>query len=207
MPTRVQDSSIQKASSVSEKNIIAAKKFKFKDPERPTEDTLVLRTDNKYFLITPFGLFKTTNNDTIHLKTDLTVVRAYLYEDDKYYFLFFTDTDQEGATSWIQKISKNPWKSEYIEQIQGFNLGQPVINGQFAYVTAIGFVGKIDLRTGNYVWRHFNLYDNEKYSFNSFDTILVNQKQIEFISKNYKSKKVEKVIVDNQTGEIKELIK
>jgi hypothetical protein len=178
-----------------------------KNPERPIEDTLILKLNNKDFIITPLGLFKTFDNDSIQLETELIVNRAFLYETKKYFYVFFTDTDHDGATSWIQKISKSPLKTEYVEQIQGFNLGQPIIVGETAYVSAIGFIGKIDMKSGMYDWKHHNLYDNENYSFNSFDTVLINKTQIEFVSENYRSKKVDKVLVDNQSGEIEEIIK
>lgn len=202
-----QDSITQNISTESEEQILGAKKFEFKNPERPIEDTLILKSDNKDFLITPLGLFKTLDNDSIQLETDLIVNRAYLYETKKYFYVFFTDTDHDGATSWIQKISKIPLKTEYVEQIQGFNLGQPMIFGETAYVSAIGFIGKIDLKLGMYDWKHHNLYDNEKYSFNSFDTVLIHKTQIEFVSENYRSKKIDKVVVDNRSGEIEEIIK
>jgi len=202
-----QDSTVQNISIKGEGQIFGAKKFEFKNPERPIEDTLILKSGNKNFLITPLGLFKTNDNDSIQLETDLIVSRAFLYESSEYFYVFFTDTDHDGSTSWIQKISKNPLKSEYVEQIQGFNLGQPIIDGESAYVSAIGFIGKIDLKTGAYDWKHYNLYDNEKYSFNSFDTVLINKTQIEFVSENHRSKKIDKVIVDNQTGEIKKIEK
>jgi hypothetical protein len=166
-----------------------------------------LKSRNGDFLITPLGLFKTPTNDTIRLKTDLIVDNAYLYQDESNYYVFFTDTDHDGATSWIQKISKNPLKSISVEHILGFNLGQPIIDKQFAYVTAIGFVGKIDLQTIEYVWKHKGLYDSEKYSFNSFDTVILNKNEIEFISGNYKSNDIDKVVVDNRTGEIKRIEK
>ena len=202
-----QDSTTQKLSTESDKQIIKAKKFEFKNPDRPVEDTLILKTINGDFLITPLGLFKTTTNDTIHLKTDLIVEKAYLYENETNYYIFFTETDHNAATSWIQKISKNPLKSESVEHIPGFNLGQPIIDEQFAYVTAIGFIGKIDLQTVKYVWKHKDLYDRGKHSFNSFDTVILNKNEIEFISGNYKSDNIDKVIVDNQTGEIKRIEK
>lgn len=202
-----QNSSTQNISTETEGQMLGAKKFVFNNPERPIEDTLIIKSDNKNFLITPLGLFKTNDNDSIQLETDLIVSRAFLYETNEYFYVFFTDTDHDGATSWIQKISKNPLKSEYVEQIQGFNLGQPIIHGESAYVTAIGFIGKFDLKSGMYNWKHHNLYDNETYSFNSFDTILMNKTQIQFVSENYRSKKVDKVVVDNQSGEIEEIIK
>ena len=202
-----QDIIAQNISTGSEVQILGAKKFEFKNLERPIEDTLILKSDNKDFLITPLGLFKTFDKDSIQLETDLIVNRAFLHETKKYFYVFFTDTDHDGATSWIQKISKSPLKTEYVEQIQGFNLGQPMILGETAYVSAIGFIGKIDLKSGMYDWKHHNLYDNEKYSFNSFDTVLINKTQIEFVSENYRGKAVDKVVVDDQTGEIKEIIK
>lgn len=202
-----QETTTQVEPTKSQNEITVAKRFEFKNPERPIEDTLILETDNKAFLITPLGLFKTAENDTIHLKTELIVEEAYLYVDETSFFVFFTDTDHEGATSWIQRFSKNPLKSAYVKQIPGFNLGQPIIDGQFAYVTALGFVGKIDLQIGEYVWKHKELYDNEKYSFNSFDTVVLKHNETEFISENYKTDKIDKVIVDNQTGEIKRIEK
>lgn len=180
----------------------SAKRFVFKNPDRQVEETLVLKTDNNNYLITPFGHFIIGEKDSIQLETDEIVERAYLYEDKENFYVFFTETDYDGATSWIQKISKKPLKSTYIEQIQGFNLGLPIISMGFAYVNAFGFVGKIDLKTGVYAWKHSNLYDNEKYSFNSFDTVLLKQNTTEFISENYTNKKIEKVVVDNLTGEI-----
>jgi hypothetical protein len=200
--TGQQDSTTQNVSTESEKQIVGAKKFEFKNPDRPVEDTLILKKSNGDLLITPVGLFKTTANDTIRLKTDLIVEKAYLHENETDYFIFFTDTDHDGATSWIQKITKNPMKTEYVKHIPGFNLGQPIIDQQFAYVSAIGFIGKIDIQTGEYAWKHKDLYDNEKYSFNSFDTVIFKKNQTEFISGNYKSDNTDKVIVDNEKGEI-----
>lgn len=202
-----QDSTTQDFSTESKKQIIAARKFEFKNPDRPIEDTLILKTTKGDFLISPLGLFRTTTNDTIQLKSELIVEKAYLYENETDYFVFFTDTDHDGATSWIQKISKKTLKSQSVEHIPGFNLGQPIINEQFAYVTAIGFIGKIDLRTVEYFWQHKDLYDREKYSFNSFDTVILKKNVIEFISRNWKSENIERIIVDSQTGKIKRIEK
>jgi hypothetical protein len=203
-----QQVAIQKVKTTDDIKVVeTAKIFNFKNPDIPFEDSLVLNTENRNYLITPLGLFFIANNDSIQLETELIVETAYLYEDKEHFYIFFTDTDHEGATSWIQKISKNPLSSEYVEQIQGFNLGQPIISQGFAFVTAIGFVGKIDLTTGKYLWKHHNLYDRTKYSFNSFDTVILKQNMVKFISNNYKSKKVDKVIINNKTGEIIEVEK
>lgn len=45
------------------------------------------------------------------------------------------------------------WK----QSIPGFNIGKGLIEGDFAYVTALHFVGKVDLRSGSYAWHHGDL--------------------------------------------------
>ncbi|WP_452230058.1 hypothetical protein [Lacinutrix sp. MEBiC02404] len=204
-PTPMQPTPMQ-PNIIGEKTI-SAKKFEFKSPNRATEDTLILKTNYKDFMISPFGLFKVNSNNAIQLKTDFIVDTAYLHETKEYYYVFFTDTEGDAATSWIEKIKKKPLKSEYITQIYGFNLGVPIIYKEDVYVSAMGFVGKINLPTGTYKWKHNNLYDNERYSFNIFDTVLVNELDVEFISKNDQSKRIDKVIVDNKTGKIRKIIK
>jgi len=56
--------------------------------------------------------------------------------------------------------------------VYGFNVGQGLIENKFAYLTAIGFIGKVDLGTGKYVWKHEDLYRkyDESGAFNSFLT-------------------------------------
>jgi hypothetical protein len=185
-------------------DVKAARLFGHKNQDRlfDVEDTLVLKTTENSFQITPQGLLRINEVDSIHLKTEMLIETAYLYEDKDNYYVFFTETDMDVATSYIQKITRNNLKSLYVKMIYGFNLGQPIISQDFAYVNTLGCVGKIDLSTGEYIWQHKDLYDNEKYSFNSFDTVLINRNTTEFISENYKSKKIDKVIIDNETWEI-----
>ena len=111
--------------------IEAAKTFEFKNPDRPVEDTLILKTKKGIFEISPTGLFRNNRNDTIQLKTSLIVEEAFLYEESNHFYLFYTDTDYEGSTSWIEKISKEPLNIIYSEQIQGFNLGQLLNSTKF----------------------------------------------------------------------------
>ena len=179
-----------------------ARLFRFKNPNMPIEDTLILSIGQTDFQITPLGLMTINDIDSIQLKTEMIVEKAYMYEDERNYYIFFTETDMDVATSYLQKVSKEPLTSLYTKLIHGFNLGLPLISQEYAYVNTIGCVGKIDLNTGDYIWQHMDLYDNEKYSFNSFDTVLIKQETTEFISENYKSKKIDKVIIDNESGEI-----
>ena len=55
------------------------------------------------------------------------------------------------------------WKRE----IPAFNIGQGLIEDGNAYVTGIGFIGKLNLASGAYAWRHDDLYIED--AFNSFE--------------------------------------
>lgn len=192
---------------VSLDKIEEAKQFQFKNPDRLTEeDTLILELNDVNYQITPIGLFSINETDSIKLKTENGVIKAYIYEDRFNYYIFLEDLDLVYPSSYIEKISKKTMSSEYSELIH-FNLGQPIILNEFAFVSAIGFVGKLNLKTGQYIWKHDNLYDNEKKSFNSFDTVIIKHETTEFISENYYSKSIDKIIIDNKSGEIKEIIK
>ncbi len=180
------------------------KQFEFKNPDLPISlgDTLVLNYSEKNYIIFPNGLLTINNNDSIQLKLEAQVEKAFIHDDEKYYYIFFTDASMIEGTSRLEKVSKTTMTSIYTQSIYGFNLGMPYVSKDFAYVNAIGFIGKIDLKDGKYVWNHMDLYDSEKSSFNSFDSICSNQSSIEFISKNSKTKTIDRIVVDNKTGDI-----
>jgi hypothetical protein len=177
-------------------------KANFKNPDRPDEDTLIATVGKTDFLITPEGkLFWGQNPaDTIHLQTDLIIENAFLHLKKDTLFIFYTDTDHEGATSKFEKINLTSRKRILTADIQGFNLGLPYIVDNFAYVTTIGVVGKLNLNTGKYAYQYFDLYDSENYSFNSFDTIIFKDNQTIFLSENYHSKHIDSLIINEKTG-------
>ena len=87
------------------------------------------------------------------------------FQDD--ILLICEDTDGEGGAGFITRLDQRTLKAKWWRAIPAFNIGQGLIEGNFAYVTAIGFVGKISLNTGAYVWQHGNLYRDG--AFNSFE--------------------------------------
>jgi len=172
--------------------------------------TYILEHKRKNLFITPRGLFVENDADSIQLWTDghIDYDDVYLYEDDENYYFFFTESawGVDGSTSWLQKISKDPLNSIYATNIWGFNLGKPIIHGNFAYVSAIGFVGKIDITNGKYAWKHDSLYNREKAAFTSFQKVIVREETVEFWSENIIKEELSTIIVDNESGEIIKII-
>ncbi len=166
------------------------------------EDTLITQIDKIDFTITPTGkiLWGQNNSNTFQLDTDLIVEESYLFKSRDTLFIFYTETDHEGATSRLEKINLLTKKRILTAEIQGFNLGLPHIKDNFAYVTTIGVVGKLNLKNGKYKYQYFGLYDDKKYSFNSFDTIIFKDNLTMFLSKNYHSKRIDSIIVNEKLG-------
>jgi hypothetical protein len=176
---------------------------------RPTnfeEDSLVARLDNTDFTITYSGkmYWGTNPADSFQLATDLLVEKAYLYKTGDTLLVFFVETNNEEAGSRVQKIDLRSRKAVWNAEIAGFNLGMPYIKDHFAYLTTIGFVGKLDLHNGRYAYRCEDLYDREVYAFNAFDTILFRDSLTLFLSTHdptsteKNGKRVDTVIVDEK---------
>jgi hypothetical protein len=167
------------------------------------EDTLFSSIGKIYFVITPSGkLFWGSNEKKsfqLKMKTIYTIEKAYLHKINNYLLIFYTESDGEGATSRVEKFNLSTKKRIWTAEILGFNLGLPYIIGDLAYVTTIGGVGKLDLNNGNYIYSFFNLYDQKKQSFNSFDTIIFRNNLTSFISKNRTQKRIDSVIVNEKT--------
>lgn len=87
-------------------------------------------------------------------------------------------SDSEYGAGFITRLDGKTLATKWKRGTPGFNVGQGLIEDKFAYVTAIGFVAKVNLETGAFVWKHANLYrttpkkKGELYSdadFNSFE--------------------------------------
>lgn len=176
---------------------------KFKNPDRPVEDTLIATFDKARFLITPEGKILWGQNpaDTIHLLTDVIIEKAFLHLNGDTLLIFYTETDHEETTSRLEKINLSSRQRILTAEIQGFNLGLPYIVDNFAYVTTIGVVGKLDLDNGQYVYQYNDLYDYKKYSFTSFDTIVFKDNLTFFLSDNRNGKRIDSLIVNEKTGD------
>ena len=79
------------------------------------------------------------------------------------------ESDSESGTGDVFLINGDNLKTLLKNRITGFNVGEPVIKGRYIYVSAICFIGKIDLETGNYVWKHELNYNDNPHRYNAFN--------------------------------------
>lgn len=86
------------------------------------------------------------------------------------------------------------WK----QAIPDINVGRGLLDEDFAYITAKGFVAKVDLRTGGYAWRHEDLANGS--AFEAFDPPGLDGNKVLFPSRGRGRKAA--LAVNRQTGRI-----
>lgn len=136
----------------------------------------------------PLGKNETVSSNVFYAqhKTDLIL----LYE---------ANIGGEGL-GYIAAFDSASMKLKWKAVINGFNVGKGLLENQFAYLTAIGFVAKINLLTGKYVWKHDDLYSWNKNNgaFNSFEVPELDKSNVIFTEKTHDNKV--NIIVANKTS-------
>lgn len=86
--------------------------------------------------------------------------------------LMFETQLGDGGSGRVVRVNLRTLKPKWNTSIPAFNVPRGLIEDRTAYVAGLGFVGKLDLETGGYIWRHDNMY--RKYlktgAFNAFLT-------------------------------------
>ena len=88
------------------------------------------------------------------------------------------------------------WK----QALPGFNVGRGLIEGDFAYVTAMRFVAKVNLRSGSYAWRHED--QEHPGAFDAFDAPRLEGSAVLFPAHPAAGGRASTVTVDKRTGRI-----
>lgn len=117
-------------------------------------------------------------------------------------FLYEASIGGEGI-GYIARFDGKTLKLKWRAVVSGFNVGKGLIETQFAYLTAIGFVAKINLVTGKYVWKHDNLYRkfDKNGAFNSFEIPQLEGNNVTFTEKTVYDK-INILVVNKMTGKI-----
>ena len=77
----------------------------------------------------------------------------------------------DGELGWglVVRLEQPSMRARWRAEVPAFNVGPPLRDGGHIYLTGIGFVAKLELETGRFVWRRENLYDRAgPGTFNAF---------------------------------------
>lgn len=117
--------------------------------------------------------------------------------------IYQTTDGQEGAGQ-VTRLDRRTLRSRWTATIPGFNLGPALLDGSAAYVTAIGFAGRLNLETGRYTWKHPGLREKYRGHFNAFQQPRAREKEVLFTESALTGKggKPKRLRVEKQAGTI-----
>ena len=117
-------------------------------------------------------------------------------------------TDGDYGAGFITRLDGRTLKSKWKRTIPAFNVGQGLIEGQHVYLTAIGFIAKLNLESGAYVWRHQKLYRSGTHyyqkggAYNAFELPKVEGQTVVFLEIAVYPGTAKAIKVDKITGKI-----
>lgn len=109
-------------------------------------------------------------------------------------------SDGNYGAGFITRLDGQTLRIKWKQQIPGFNVGPGLLEGDHAYLTAIGFIGKVNLRAGAVAWKHENLYQNDRFNF--FELPKVEGDAVLFKEVVIRSEPARTIKVQKQTGKI-----
>jgi len=151
-------------------------------------DTFSLLVPGEQYVIAPSGIgYRPARADmpqrfVLPVDSALYIERLAFSRIDGDPVFVVQETDNEGAKGFVVRLDSATLTQRWMASIPGFNVGFALRDGQYLYVTCIGFVGKLDMNTGKYAWRHDDLYTTEK--FNDFDRPRLRGDIVEFPAGN-----------------------
>ncbi|MCQ2227344.1 MAG: hypothetical protein MJZ01_05460 [Bacteroidales bacterium] len=169
----------------------------------PNPDTLIIYIDGIRHKMTSEGSILNGENEvTYNLGNEFPVEQLYFIQRGRDMFFFYTDVNEDGAGSFVKRMSLDTGETIWAQEIDGFSFSKPLVRGQFAYIGTIGFIGKMKLKSGTFDWKYSGL-GGSKGRFNQFREIdFPNEKQVRFVSPHPFSFQSDTVVVNDMTGEI-----
>ena len=111
-------------------------------------------------------------------------------------------TDGESGAGFVARLEQPSMRARWKARIPAFNVGPGLIEEEHVYLTGIGFVARLDLRKGEFVWKHEDLYRKDDGSFNSFETPRVEGDAVVFKEKPVQKSEAKTVRIQRLTGKI-----
>jgi len=108
----------------------------------------------------------------------------------------------DAGAAAVTLLDNSSLEVKWLTQIPAFNV-LPAVRDDHIYVSGVGFVSKIDLKNGDYVWRHDQLYDRETFAFGHFyDPVFADGMVIFEDASGRQDNPRKRIVVNDQSGEI-----
>ncbi|MBP5366245.1 MAG: hypothetical protein J6Y82_10055 [Bacteroidales bacterium] len=168
----------------------------------PNPDTLIIYIDGTKYKVAASGdIFSPKGEKKYSINNDYPIEQLYFAQRGRNLFLFYTDVAENGAGSFVKRLSLDTGEIIWETEIEGFSFSKPLIKGQFAYIGTIGFIGKMKLKNGAFDWKYSGL--GQKGRFSQFrDIDFKSSREVRFVAPHPFSLQSDTVIVNDITGEI-----
>ena len=173
-------------------------------------DTFAYKIDGFVYIISPGGHVKIIgqNNKTGNLKLSVSsncmgIIYHYAIMNSKLILIYEENCggDSEGYITMLNALTyEKYWENGGI----AFNIGEPLLCDNHVYLTGIGFIAKLNLGTGKYVWKYDDLYESGSQYFAGFKKPKRDGMKIIFEEdvSGSRKRKPNKIVVDDTTGKI-----
>ncbi len=125
------------------------------------------------------------------------------FECDPILQVEYTNVVTSGAH--VVRFDRRELSVQWTARPFGFNAASAVFENGFLYVAAIGTVGKLDLESGRYAWRHDDLYERSTGAFSSFASPRISGDTVIFTSVKFRPRPGEverRLRYHKQSGEL-----
>lgn len=131
------------------------------------------------------------------------ITRLYFSGHEGNVLLVGEVSDGESGAGFVARLEQPSMRALWKAELPAFNVGPPLREGPHLYLTAVGFVAKLDLETGQFVWRNGRLYGRGgRGTFNSFVRPEVGGGAVLFREVPADSRPAKTLRVDRKTGKI-----
>ncbi|RPH26839.1 MAG: hypothetical protein EHM93_19445 [Bacteroidales bacterium] len=131
-------------------------------------DTIFFCIEHNRLLVTPKGdvIIKNELLFEIYPEGNIQKIFPFIIGEDIVIIYSFSTLDGDSGSTAKRISLKNKniiWKTS----IYGFNLVRPIIVNGYVYLSTIGFVGKLSVKTGEFIWGFDDFFKNGNFiSFN-----------------------------------------
>lgn len=134
------------------------------------------------------------------------LTRVYFHDYGGRLLLVCEFGDGGYGGGFVTLLEQPSMRGLWRQHIPAFNVGEPLREGRALYVTGHGFVGKLDLGTGEFDWKHEDLYDTREGApkhFNSFEPPRLSGDAVLFREQSvYNSAERKTLVADRKTGRV-----
>jgi outer membrane protein assembly factor BamB len=165
-------------------------------------DTIFINLQHQRLLVTPKGNVTSDNKllFEIHPKGDIQKIFPFLIEDDIVIIYSFSTSNNDSGSS-AKRISLKNNTEIWEKSIYGFNPEPPVLVNGFIYLSTIGFIGKLNIKTGEFIWEFDDFFKNGNFiSFN--EPLFYKDSSVLFTEKSPVNATACSILIDNKNSRI-----